>query len=253
MKYVVTGAGMLGSQLAAALRDEGNDVVVGDRAGGAGVVAVDQRNPDAVADLLAGADGVFHTAAVHGFRDAATREFFEANVMGTWTLCDAAVAAGVPRLVHSSTIGVYGDADHLAVDSDAQWAEAISAYNLTKQLAEQVVDWYARTTPLHTVALRYGGFVQTIAEEFGEIPAGWRRSGALVDLVDVVAANLAAMQGLPLPRRAYLVVPSGGEPTGPYMTDASETEADLGMEFRATYAAIRDGMWPERPSAGPRA
>jgi dTDP-glucose 4,6-dehydratase len=70
----------------------------------------DITDPGAVAAVLAGADLVVHFAAEsHVDRSiAGGRDFVVTNVLGTQTLLDAALAAGVGRFVHVSTDEVYG-------------------------------------------------------------------------------------------------------------------------------------------------
>jgi nucleoside-diphosphate-sugar epimerase len=235
VKHLVTGAGMLGQALTARLRADGHEVVVVDRKPQADVVTVDLCDRAGIAPHLVGVDGVFHTAAVHGFREAPTLDFFEANVAATWNLCQAAADAGVRRFVHSSTVGVFGDAPSQQIDDDTVRGVAQSPYNLTKQLAEDVVAWFARTRGMHAVALRLGGFRELIERTYGELPAAWASSGGLVALADVVQAHVLAMERLPLPRPAYVVIPSGGTPLSPYHVDSTSTERDLGLRFTETY------------------
>lgn len=237
MRCLVTGAGLLGRALTDALRARGDEVTLTHYRPVPGAEVMDVRDLEAVRRGVVGYDAVFHTAGLHGFRDGSRLEFFETNVRGTWNLCEAMLEAGVSRLVYSSTVGVYGDARELVLDNDTPGVAAVSVYNESKQVAESIVAWYARTQGLSAVALRYGGFIETIEAE-GAVTAAWRSSGALVSLDDVVRSNLHAVDRLPLPRFAYVVIPSGGEPGGPYRIDASTTEADLGMRFSTTYDDI---------------
>lgn len=238
MKYVVTGAGIVGSALATRLRADGHDVMVLDRVGGIGVTEVDLRDAAGLRDLLPGRDGIFHTAAIHGFRNEEPAEFFDVNLRGTWTLCEAALACNVRNFVHSSTVGVFGEASRLELDGDSPLGNAVSPYNVSKQLAEELVSWYTRTHGLQSVALRYGAIRQTIIDRYHGLPLGWAMCGAVVDLVDVVEANVQAMARLPLPRFAYLIVPSGGSQLSPYTVDSTLTSDELGLSFSMPYEAI---------------
>lgn len=251
MKFLITGAGVLGSALAGRLRSDGHRVVLVDREPGDGVEVLDLRDTASMETILDGVEGIFHTAGIHGLRDASRREFFEVNVRGTWNLCEAAANAGVHRFVHSSTIGVYGDGPHLALGADTPWRGATSAYNASKQLAEQVVKWYGANDGFLAVALRYGAFWQTLIDHFGYLPDAWARSGAVVDVGDVVEANVLAMFRMPLPRFAYVIVPSGGNPSGPYVVDSSATEAELGLTFSVDFHAIQSQA--SREGADPQA
>jgi nucleoside-diphosphate-sugar epimerase len=230
--YLVTGAGMVGGALAARLAQDGHDVRVLDTQPTATVVA-DLRDRAALDAAVKGVDGVFHTAALHGFRQAPPRDFFDVNVVGTWNLLEAVAEAGVPRLVHASTVGVYGEHHPIAIGPDTPTGAEGDVYGVTKMMAESAVRWFAEAHGIEAVALRYGGIVQTIVERYGELPEGWASSGAVVDLADVVEATARAMERLPLPRFAYVVAPTGGSAASPYRIDASATEVDLGMVIGA--------------------
>ena len=71
----------------------------------------DIMQTDILHSALAGADGVFHFAALwllqcHEY----PRSAFDVNVRGTFNVMEACVAQGVKRLVYSSSASVYGDA-----------------------------------------------------------------------------------------------------------------------------------------------
>lgn len=231
MRYLITGAGMLGRALDARLRAEGHETRLLDAAGGPGVITGDVRDLRSVMSAMAGVDGVFHTAAIHGFRDAAAHEFFDVNVAGTWTVLTAMDELGVRRLVHASTIGVYGAGGHVRIDDTTEPAPSPDPYNTSKRLAEQVVAYFADRLGIAAVCLRYGGFRELLVQRFNTLPPEWANSGAVVALDDAVTATVNAMARLPLPRPAYVVAPSAGDETTPYHVDASTTEADLGLTF----------------------
>lgn len=241
MKYLVTGAGLVGTALAARLRDDGHEVRLADVRMRPGVELLDVVDPDSFGTLVAEIDGIFHTAGLHGLSGASRRDFLEVNVRGTWNLCEAAVGAGVTRLVHSSTIGVFGTPTGTLLDDDSAVGRTPAPYDFSKRIAEDVVTWYAEVHGLEAVTLRYGAIKQTVAAASGDLDPSWARSGAVVDLGDVVEANVRAMDRLPTPRRAYLIVPTGGEPDGPYRIDSSAAEHDLGLRFAVPYLSIRDG------------
>jgi nucleoside-diphosphate-sugar epimerase len=69
--------------------------------------AGDVTDPDAARRLVAGADVLFHAAAV--VREDGPRELYDrVNVGGTRTMVGAAAAAGVSRVIHLSSVMVYG-------------------------------------------------------------------------------------------------------------------------------------------------
>ena len=101
-----------------------------DKRKGVSWVQGDLADPKALAKLVRGAEAVIHIAGVVNAPDAAA---FEAgNVAGTMALVEAAVAAGVPRFVHVSSLSAR--------------EPRLSAYGASKARGEKVVmasglDW----------------------------------------------------------------------------------------------------------------
>ncbi|SCB41058.1 NAD-dependent epimerase/dehydratase family protein [Rhizobium multihospitium] len=93
---------------------------------------------------LTGADAVIHCAALHAPHVGAVSddEFRRINVDGTRQLAEAALAAGVKRLVFTSTTALYGRA---VVPSHCTWIDEDtvpqpkSIYHRTKLEAEQIL------------------------------------------------------------------------------------------------------------------
>jgi dTDP-L-rhamnose 4-epimerase len=121
MRVLLTGAaGFIGTRVGAALRGDGHDVVAVDvmlpaahRPGSTpppGCRAVDIRDADALAPLLAGVDVVCHQAAMVGAGvNAADAPAYGAhNDYGTTVLLAQMYAAGCRRLVLASSMVVYG-------------------------------------------------------------------------------------------------------------------------------------------------
>lgn len=153
-RVAITGAsGLLGGNLAALLRAEGHEVVATRRAGtraahlddlGLRWIDADLGAPDALARAFDGAEAVFHCAAAVSVRRAVTPEMTAANVTGTANVIEAAVAAAVPRLVHTSSVVAVGlTTDGRPCDETAAWNfEAqglLDGYAITKRRAEDVV------------------------------------------------------------------------------------------------------------------
>ena len=125
--FVTGGTGFIGSRLVSALRDRGDDVVAlvrspskadGLRAIGCDLVAGDLTSGGAMREGMRGCDVVFHVAAIYaiGIPESQRREMLQANIDGTRTALEAAVQAGVPRIVYVSTIGVFGNTHGEVVD-----------------------------------------------------------------------------------------------------------------------------------------
>jgi len=106
----VTGAnGFIGGALATRLRDLGCTVSGVDLKADPdrGVAGGSTTDPSNWADALDGVDVVIHTAAIVS-NAASLDRAWEVNVLGTRRVLDAAVAYGVRRFVHLSSVAAYG-------------------------------------------------------------------------------------------------------------------------------------------------
>jgi nucleoside-diphosphate-sugar epimerase len=152
--FVVTGgAGYIGSLLAATLLAEGHRVTVADcfAYGGEALLALrafpgfravphDVRRDDGLGAHLAGADAVFHLAALVGFPAcdrAGEAETYAVNVDGTRRVYEAAADAGVSRLVYASSYSNYGVAPEDALVTEDSPLRPQSSYARSKVEAER--------------------------------------------------------------------------------------------------------------------
>jgi nucleoside-diphosphate-sugar epimerase len=165
VKVALTGAsGYTGGRLLAALRARGDEVAVLVRPGsatealrrsGARVVAGDLSDPRALGELVAGADGVLHVAAVYRTAGHPEAYYREVNVRGTERLLEAAARAGVRRFVHTSTVGVHGHVSSPPADETAPFAPG-DVYQATKAEAEASALRFGRERGLPVVVVRPG-------------------------------------------------------------------------------------------------
>ncbi len=125
------------------LVDKGVEVLRGDLA--------DDR---VAADAMVGCDGVFHVAAKAGVFGSAA-DYERSNVVATRRVVDAAKAAGIRRLLYTSTPSVvHGGGDVEGVDESAPYPDHFTApYPETKARAEQYVLGQADDT-MGSVAIR---------------------------------------------------------------------------------------------------
>jgi nucleoside-diphosphate-sugar epimerase len=124
------GASVAGLELDPAARDRVE-------ATGAEFLRVDVADPQSTAEGLAGAELVVHTAAlVHEGSDM--DEFVRVNVGGTANVLDAADAAGAERVVHVSSVVVYGYDDPGHQDERAQLRVYGLPYIDTKAASDRV-------------------------------------------------------------------------------------------------------------------
>lgn len=167
---VTGGAGLVGShivdQLVAAgaaevvvadLFSEGMaDAMREDRAGTpVRVEEVDIRDVEAVRAVVDGIDYVFHQAAL-ALRacQAQPRLAVEVNVTGVFNVLEAAVDAGVRKVVAASSSSVYGEALYLPTDEGHPLDNDLF-YGATKIAGEQLLRSFHKAYGLGCVALRY--------------------------------------------------------------------------------------------------
>jgi UDP-glucose 4-epimerase len=166
VKLLVTGgAGYIGSIVTRLLLDAGHHVVVLDdlctghaEAVPEGAELVRGRVHDAgqVITREAGFDGVLHFAGLIAAGESMTRPewYWDNNVVGSLALLDAIRAAGVPRLVFSSTAAVYGNPSELPIGETAVKAPT-NTYGATKLAIDMAIGSEAGAYGLAAVSLRY--------------------------------------------------------------------------------------------------
>lgn len=149
MRVFLTGAtGFIGGAVARQLRDAGHAVValVRDpaRAGaladlGVELVRGDLHSAEVIREAAAGADAAVHGAAIYkvGVLAREAEELRRTNVAGTEQVLDALIAAGVPRIVYVSTVGIFGNTGGAVVEEGHPVAGAPfgSVYEETKVAA----------------------------------------------------------------------------------------------------------------------
>ena len=168
MAILVTGgAGYIGSVATELLLAAGERVVVldnlsrGHRAAvepGAEFIAGDTRDRAVLQSLFRRheIDTIMHFAAFALVGESVEHPalYFENNVNGTHTLLNAAVEAGVKRVIFSSTCATYGFPDRVPLTEDLP-TRPISPYGLSKRMVEEILEWYAKAYDFRYVALRY--------------------------------------------------------------------------------------------------
>ena len=218
--FVTGGSGFVGRHVVARLRDRGDRVVLAVRdpssASGLGGRDVDFVRSDLsdVAELteqVRGADAVVHCAGQYrvGIPRSEHRAMWEANVGATERVLDAASAAGVPRIVHVSTVNVLGNTRGKVVGETHRRDPAdgfLSWYDHTKFRAHEVAESKAAAGVPIVIALPsqvYGrGDHSAFGEQLRRASRGELRYRALdgvgvglVHVDDLAAGIVAALDG----------------------------------------------------------
>jgi len=190
VKVLITGGiGFIGTNLAYRLLHEGNEVVLFDNLGRAGVeenlrwlqeqhfermlfVKGDVRDLGAVKDAVRGADAIFHLAAQVAVTTSvlSPQEDFSINAQGTLNVLEAARQhRPMPIVLYTSTNKVYGGFEHLRIVERATRYEFEnlpygvsescpldfhSPYGCSKGAADQYVRDYHRIYGLPTIVFR---------------------------------------------------------------------------------------------------
>jgi len=149
MRILITGAtGFLGEHLARRLLADGASVRILARSWakasplmeeGAELIEGEITDDDAVHRGVEGASVVYHLAGKLYIPGVPEEEYRRTHVEGTRTLLTHCMRqAGLTRLVHCSTTGVFGTTGDLPADEDARYAPT-NAYERTKLEAELLV------------------------------------------------------------------------------------------------------------------
>lgn len=172
---VTGGAGFIGSHTVVELLQAGHDVIVVDNLSNSSPVVLDRiaeitgRTPDFEKIDICDRGGlarvfvrhapaaVIHFAGLKAVGESVEKplDYYQNNVAGTATLCEAMAAAGVRNLVFSSSATVYGDPQTLPIREDAPLG-ATNPYGRTKLFIEEMLRDLHASDPSWSIAiLRY--------------------------------------------------------------------------------------------------
>jgi UDP-glucose 4-epimerase len=168
MNVLVTGgAGYIGGTVATRLVQAGHAVTVLDNLchskrhelpAGVAFVQADIADRVAVEALLRELkpDGVLHFAALIEAGESMQKPeiYFRNNTASTLSLLEAMLAAGVSKLVFSSTAAVYGEPKSTPIEEMAELAPT-NAYGESKLLVEHMLRWFHSIHGLRYASLRY--------------------------------------------------------------------------------------------------
>jgi nucleoside-diphosphate-sugar epimerase len=196
---ITGGAGLVGSHLADALvRAGASEIVVLDDlsrgrrenlrdAGASGrlrIVEGDVRDPETVARAMDGVSVVFHQAAIRITHCAEQpRLAKEVLVDGTFNVVEAAVRAGVRKVVAASSASVYGLAESFPTDERHHPYANRTLYGAAKLFDEALLRSFNEMYGLNYVALRYFNVYGPRMDVFGAY------TEVLVRWIEAIAAG----------------------------------------------------------------
>lgn len=120
---------------------------------GATLIPGDITQPETLKVAAHGCDIIFHAAAWVS-ESGAREEVWAVNVAGTQNLVDAALAAGMQRLVHVSSCAVYGSLQQFGITEETPTRQRGNLYADSKVEAEEVVFRAGRERGLPVVVAR---------------------------------------------------------------------------------------------------
>ncbi|MCU0841774.1 MAG: UDP-glucose 4-epimerase GalE [Thiobacillaceae bacterium] len=195
MKVLVTGgAGYIGSHTCVEMLQAGMEPVVVDNLSNSKMEALkrveritgkpvtfyraDIRDKAALADIFArhAVSAVVHFAGLKAVGESVAQplRYYDNNVAGTVTLCEAMTEAGVKRIVFSSSATVYGDPPTVPIREDFPVGATTNPYGRSKFMIEEILrDLHVSDPSWRVALLRYFNPVGAHASGLiGEDPNG---------------------------------------------------------------------------------
>jgi hopanoid-associated sugar epimerase len=216
---LVTGAtGFVGSAVLRALTGSGANLRALSRASSprgnldgvdCEVVVGDMRDAESMARAMAGVTRLYHVAADYRLWARDPGDILRANLEGTRTVMEAALSAGVERIVYTSSVATLraGDAAHSTDETEPlAEPEAIGAYKRSKVAAERLVETMVAerglpaiivnpSTPIGPRDVKPTPTGRILVEAAtGKIPAFVDTGLNLVHVDDVARGHLLAME-----------------------------------------------------------
>jgi nucleoside-diphosphate-sugar epimerase len=273
MRFLVTGgAGFIGSHITEELLRRGHQVRVLDNFSTGKrdnlrfaadsphleIFEADIRDPESVARLADGVQGIFHQAALVSVPATIEqpRLSFEINAKGTFNVLEAARQNKVGRVVYASSAAVYGDNATLPLVETLS-TRPISPYGLDKLYGEQLGSLWHSLYGQQVTALRYfnvfgprqdptspySGVIsifvnRLLAKKAPTIFGDGEQTRDFVFVGDVVDANLRAMFATHRGFRAFNV--GGGRQTSLNQL-LFQLQQLAGTSVTPVYEKARDG------------
>jgi nucleoside-diphosphate-sugar epimerase len=148
--FITGGSGFIGSHLIESLLERGFEVKalvhsrplqIEDKVE---TVEGDICDPELLGGALRGIDILFHLASALGASTIGEKEFRRINAHGTETMLEAARSAGVSRIVHLSSAGVFGAVAQGDIAAEDFPPKPVTVYDVTKLEGEEAALRFAR-------------------------------------------------------------------------------------------------------------
>ena len=156
-------------------------------------------------EAMQGIEQVYHCAALVSFNPKLKQEMYKVNIEGTANVVNAALDAGVKKMLYVSSVAALGRIrEHEPINETMNWTEATSnsAYGQSKYLAEMQV-WRGIGEGLDAVMVNpviilgagdwNAGSSQIFKTAYDEFPWYTNGSSGFVDVRDVVKAMIGLM------------------------------------------------------------
>ncbi|MFJ2455548.1 UDP-glucose 4-epimerase GalE [Pseudomonas protegens] len=174
MRFLITGgAGYIGSHTVLELLQAGHEAVVLDNLCNSSMLSLQRvQQITGVAPVFVQGDvcdraildrifsqheidGVLHFAGLKAVGESVKQPlpYYQNNVSGSITLCQAMASAGVYRLVFSSSATVYGDPVQIPLVESSPLGTPTNAYGTSKLMVEKILQDMAAADPRWSVAL----------------------------------------------------------------------------------------------------
>lgn len=194
-KILVTGGlGFIGSHTTVELLNEGYEVVIVDDLSNSQLFILDNiekitsRKPsfyqvnmqdpsllEKVFQSEPDIQAVIHFAAFKAVGESVAEplKYFQNNLLSLLNLLQCMKAHAIKNIVFSSSATVYGMADVFPIVEEAPFKKALSAYGITKQMGEEILEKMSATGVVRAIVLRYFNPVGAHPSALlGELPIG---------------------------------------------------------------------------------
>ena len=160
-KILVTGAtGFIGSNLVKVLRDKKYKVIAAIRSEkkkqllpkNVGYIALDLMDKDGLSKAVSVVDTVFNVAATLPYHQLRDQDYINSNVLGVSNIIDACLNYNA-KLVHISTVGVFGDTSVAGYDETAP-IKTTDIYSRTKREGDLLIYKAIRDKKLKATIIR---------------------------------------------------------------------------------------------------